>query len=730
MELIKKLNGLSFRRMIAVILAMLLVMSMAACALPGSSANPTEPTEAPTQPENPTETPTDAPTEAPTEPEPVEVQLPDVSIGVRVYAGAQKVNATYTVAPLALFEDGVTGVFSIECDDDEISIEEIDGTYFLRITSLGDKHISVTRTVGAQKTIARFCLKVEAQIDNQLFNGGFEGDELGWLMTEEEKAAYPVYNSPVDIWGNPVGFTDNYLYGYAGEAFANANFRSSLFKVGGSGMITWRMAGNCTEDLQFILMQYNPEGDDVEIAKFNNWYFGTVAESGFISHQYYYQIDTAKYADSYCYFVVKDTMSEYFAFICLDDIVTYYEAAPDTSAMLQGGFCVKPDSDPKGFGSDLTNVGNQLINGDFENGYENWYLTEEEKAAYPVYNSPVDIWNNPVGFTNNYLYGYAGESFANANFYSGLFKVGGSGYITWKMAGNCTEQLQFILMQYNPQGDDVEIAKFNNWYFGTVAESGFISHQYYYQFDMSKYSGAYCYFVVKDTMSSNFAFICLDDIVTYYETAPDTSAMLQGSFCVAPVSSDPDAKDFGDLSNVGNQLVNGDFENGYENWYMTDEEKAAYTIYDSTVDIWNNPIQSNGNYLYGFANESFANANFHSGLFKVGGSGMITWKMAGNCTDNLEVVLMCYNPNGQDTEIAKFNNWYFGEYGYTGFLFHTYYYQIDMTQYADAYCYFVVKDTATGNFGFICLDDIVTYYAETPDVSTMQPAGFCVKPAA
>jgi hypothetical protein len=92
---------------------------------------------------------------------------------------------------------------------------------------------------------------------------------------------------------------------------------------------------------------------------------------------------------------------------------------------------------------------------------------------------------------------------------------------------------------------------------------------------------------------------------------------------------------------------------------------------------------------------------------------------------------VCYKgDNGEDVEIAKFNNWYFGEYGYTGFLFHTYYYQIDMAQYADAYCYFVVKDTATGNFGFVCLDDIVTYYAEAPDVSSMQPAGFCVRPVA
>ena len=163
-------------------------------------------------------------------------------------------------------------------------------------------------------------------------------------MTDEEKAAYPIIDSVGDLWGNPVGATGHYLYGFGNESFASANFYSGLFKVSGSGMITWKMAGNCTEDLQFILMKYNPEAEDEQIAVFNNWYFGTVAESGFIFHSYYYQLDMSKYADSYCYFIVKDTMSANFAFICLDDIVTYYETAPDVSGLLKGGYCTEQEA--------------------------------------------------------------------------------------------------------------------------------------------------------------------------------------------------------------------------------------------------------------------------------------------------------------------------------------------------------------------------------------------------
>jgi len=571
-----------------------------------------------------------------------------------------------------------------------------------------------------------------SNVPNQLPNGGFESGYDSWYLSDEEKAAYSVINSTGDIWGNPVHATNHYLYGFTNEAYASADFYSSLFKVGGTGHITWKMAGNCTENLQFILMQYNPKGDDTEIARFNNWYFGAYGESGFIFRDYYYQIDLSKYADAYCYFMVRDmdTGASGFGFLNLDDIVTYYAAAPDVSAMHQAGYCTKPvsaDPDGKDFGSDVSNVTNQLVNGNFESGYEGWYMTEEEKAAYTIYGSAADIWGNPVGASGNYLYGYANEAFANANFYSGLFKAEGSGYVTWKMAGNCTDNLQFILMQYNSEGNDVEIARFNNWYFGTVAESGFIFHEYYYQIP-AQYLNSYCYFVVKDSATANFAFICLDDIVTYYAAAPDTSAMLQAGFCVKPAAEDSDPKDFGtEVSDVGTQLLNGGFESGYDGWYMTGEEKAAYTIYGSAADIWGNPVGASGNYLYGYANEAFANANFYSGLFKVDGTGHITFKIAGNCTSDLQFILMQYNPEGNDVEIARFNNWYFGTVAESGFIFHAYYYQIP-AQYAGSYCYFVVKDSATANFAFICLDDIVTYYASAPDTSAMLKAGYCVNP--
>ena len=379
----------------------------------------------------------------------------------------------------------------------------------------------------------------------------------------------------------------------------------------------------------------------------------------------------------------------------------------------------------------------QLINGDFENGFTGWNLDAWGLSSYNVISEPVDIWGNNIDAEGAYLYGFYDEA-GTCEFTSSLFRLSGSGVITWKMAGNCTDKLQFILMQYNPDGEDAEIARFNNWYYGVYAASGFIFRDYFYQVDMDTYGGSLCYFRVvdNDTGDQGFGFVNLDSIVTYYKDVPDISDLYTAGYMTDPNGLELDYSDTsrdsfpGDLSGVKNQLVNGDFESGYTGWYMTAEEKKAYAIYGSRTDIWGNPVNATHNYLYGYANESFAIANFHSSLFKVGGSGVITWKMAGNSTEDLQLILMQYNPNGEDEMVATFNNWYFPISQESGFIFREYYYQIDMDRYAGKYFYFVVKDYRNADFGFICLDDIVTYYETAPATGNMRKAGFCKDPDA
>lgn len=480
----------------------------------------------------------------------VKKELEDVAFDAPVFPDPGKTYIEYSLDLSEYFDAADNVAYTMTGSDDSVTMTASEADPYLVtlvFTEFGEKEIRIGAVQkGEEKAFSEFTATVTASTPAQLINGDFEQDYTGWDLDSWAKAAYSIYDSNVDIWGNGVDNDGKYLYGYYNES-GTCEFTSSVFVAQGSGYITWKMAGNCTERLQFVLMQYNEEGEDVEIAKFNNWYFGVYAGSGFIFREYYYQIPQ-EYLGSKCYFKVVDEASAEetgFSFINLDSIVTYYETAPVTDAMYPAGYCVSPeggeldmsDTSKDPFPTDLSTVPYQLVNGDFESGYTGWYMTTEEKNAYAIYGSKTDIWNNPVNATNNYLYGYANEGFAAANFHSSLFKAGGSGMITWKMAGNSTADLQFVLMRYDPEGEDTVIATFNNWYYPISQESGFIFRNYYYQLDMETYGDSYLYFVVKDYKAADFGFICLDDIVTYYETAPSFG---EGWFKAGYVT-DPDA---------------------------------------------------------------------------------------------------------------------------------------------------------------------------------------------
>jgi len=418
-------------------------------------------------------------------------------------------------------------VFNVTSEDPGVtSTVDPDKKLTLIFTEYGEKKIKVAAMKNDIEVVATsFTVTLNKSVPTQLVNGDFESGWTGWNIDKWVTAAYSIHDSKIDIWGNNINSNKHYLYGYYNEA-GTAKFASSLFLMSGSGIITWKMTGNSTSDLKLILMKRNDSGEDEEVATFNNWYYGKYKQSGFIFRNYWYQVDMNKYGGSEMYFIVSDDKTEDFGFICLDDIVTYYNTVPNTTLLYKAGYVEDPngsvldksDTSTSAF-TKLTDVSYQLPNGSFENGYDHWFMTAAEKEAYAICDLPVDVWFNPVNGNKYYLYGFQNEA-AVTNFHSDLFRVGGTGLITWKMAGNSTSDLQFILMKHNAAGKDEVVDTFNNWYYSTSQESGFIFRNYWYQIDLSKYAGNYMYFIVKDSKTKDFGFINLDDIITYYKSMP------------------------------------------------------------------------------------------------------------------------------------------------------------------------------------------------------------------
>lgn len=172
-------------------------------------------------------------------------------------------------------------------------------------------------------------------------------------------------------------------------------------------------------------------------------------------------------------------------------------------------------------------------------------------------------------------------------------------------------------------------------------------------------------------------------------------------------------------------LLNGGFERGnLDGWTM---EGEAFGVSDEVTyfdDIYT-PVPGIGQdgwyFLDGFdVREGFGRepltGTISSSSFTAAGSGYITFKLGGGCSDNLTVSLYC----GQD-KITSFNNYLFSD-PYRSIALTDYYYKIPEA-YMGKKLRFVLSDDASGDFGGITADSFRTYYAEAPDLSGMYKAG-------
>ncbi len=157
------------------------------------------------------------------------------------------------------------------------------------------------------------------------------------------------------------------------------------------------------------------------------------------------------------------------------------------------------------------------------------------------------------------------------------------------------------------------------------------------------------------------------------------------------------------------RIENGGFDDGLNGWTASGEVGAISTE-DTFWDKY--PVGNNGNY---FAGNEAGTGTVTSSEFKVGGINKITFRMgaAGNpkCYITLEdedgTVLAVW----RNTKFKDEPEWVEEEIGKTQFANNLATYVADLTAHAGKTVKIVLHDNATSGFGFINLDDVVTYYA-------------------
>lgn len=497
---------------------------------------------------------------------------------------------------------------------------------------------------------------------------------------------------------------------------------SPVFEVDENLMFTLEGGNSSSLNLRLLV-------DGEEIAVFNNWRKKKTT----------YIFEDEEIKGKTCRFILDD--SDKNEELIVSDICSTTDVPDDKMIFLAGYIKGSPYDLDKHLRPDEAE---KELNGNF-NSLDDWFTVD--LVGYSVYDDGEffeDIYseNKPVYgadgkfLTGCYLNGDMSGLSGTGTLYSRAFIADGSGYITFKLGGANIQTLYLRLMKYEKNGKHKEIARFNNYLFSDPYRSMSLTC-YGYKLPQ-KYMGEILFFELVDEESiAAFGAMSLDSVKTFYEIAPSiytgevipitnstSSLKITDDKNIYPagymVPSFSDVTEKLNLAGAGKTLTNGDFENGVEGWFSADlnafnaykvSSESTYfdTIYPSNIPIFN---KTGTYFLNGFGNETFTGKIYSQAFIA---NGWISFKLGGGNSESLKFRLMCYVDGVDDIEIACFNNYLFSD-PYRSMALTRYAYKIP-EKFDGKYCYFVIEDNSTTNFGAITVDEIKTSYLSPPVIN-------------
>ena len=337
----------------------------------------------------------------------------------------------------------------------------------------------------------------------------------------------------------------------------------------------------------------------------------------------------------------------------------------------------------------------RIENGGFENGLEGW----TQVGNIGGITSDRTYWNEGIEFGmdgNKMFSAYAPgvpES-AIGTLTSPSFKVGGSGFVTFKVGAMKNER--YVYVDVVEVGTGKILARYYNglWTDADLRGCQLVA----YKADLSAFMGKEVYFRISDMAETDYGLFFVDSFVTYYESEPD------GFNPATPVSYA--------VSGTVYDVINGGFENGdLYGWWSIGE----IGVVTNANGFWgdNIPYGKDGDFLFTGV-ESFGADTMREGnkgtltsfIFEIGGTGYISFKLGGGENEHCYVqiidavtgeVLARYHQQAIDRGILK-------------------QYVADLSAYIGRSVRIQVVDYASSGWGCVSFDSVVTYYASTDDL--------------
>lgn len=349
----------------------------------------------------------------------------------------------------------------------------------------------------------------------KVVNGGFEtGDLFGWEAVTVFKGEDSIQsfidegikpNETFFAFEAPYNGDGAFVYGMDDRDGANKDLwnermgilRSSVFELGGSGFVSFKLGGGKNTDLSYISVR--EAATDTEIARFGNYKFNSTSyladpDNYFEANLVKYAADLRAHLGKKLFFEVCDYGGRDWDLLTIDSFETYLETEPeDCFAAID----IKPSFQ-------AVYVTNTLPNASFADGLKYW---SESKAT---------AWTAGGAFRadNGILKSNLGGDAATGLIRSSLFRVDGSGIISLEIgAAQGARYDKDTYVSIKEALTNREIFRFaNHVHTGTDMKRLYI--------DLSAHIGKNCYLEIVDNAKGSYDTVFVSDIITYYENTP------------------------------------------------------------------------------------------------------------------------------------------------------------------------------------------------------------------